>query len=59
MEQEIIDKNNNMPWIRNYYWKLEQYSCVLSFKKSNMVSKKYLRLRRIVVDCFERTRIRL
>ena len=28
-EQEIMDKHNDMSWIRNYYWKLEQYSCVL------------------------------
>ena len=28
-EKEQMDKHNNLSWIRNYYWKLEQYSCVL------------------------------
>jgi putative phage-type endonuclease len=33
-EQEIMDKHQNMTWIRNYYWKLEQYSCVLVLRNN-------------------------
>ena len=26
---ETMDKNNNLTWIQNIYWKMEKYSCVL------------------------------
>lgn len=28
-EESIMNKNNNYTWIKNIYWKLDEYSCVL------------------------------
>jgi len=27
--ENILEKNNNLTWIKNIYWRLEKYSCVL------------------------------
>ena len=28
-ENNIMDKNSNLTWITNIYWRLENYSCIL------------------------------